>query len=96
MAKNPLYVQFGRNLVKIRTRLKWTQAQAAERSGVSFRFYQDMEAGISAPSLPTLASLVRGMRTDFGRLLDGCDRIPEETPAEPPPSASPGPPPGLF
>jgi len=75
--KNPLYVHLGRNLVKIRTKQKWTQSEAAERIGVSFRFYQDMEAGISAPSLPTLVKLVRGMKTDFARVLEGCDTLPE-------------------
>jgi transcriptional regulator with XRE-family HTH domain len=77
--KNNLYVQLGKNLVKIRTRQKLTQSEAAERVGVSFRFYQDMEAGISAPSLPTLVKLARGMKTDFARMLEGCDCIkPEE------------------
>ena len=78
MPKNSLYVQLGRNLVKIRTRQKLTQSEAAERTGVSFRFYQDMEAGISAPSLPTLVKLVQGMKIDFARLLEGCDSIPPD------------------
>ena len=76
MAKNLLYVRLGKNLVKIRNKQKLTQAVAAERIGVSFRFYQDMEAGISAPSLPTLVKLVRGMKTDFAKLLEGCDAVP--------------------
>ncbi len=75
--KNNLYVRLGRNLVKIRTKQKLTQAEAAERVGISFRFYQDMEAGISAPSLPTLVKLVQGMKTDFAKILEGCETIPE-------------------
>ena len=77
VAKRQLYVVFGKNLVKVRTGLGMTQEKAAEKAGISFRFFQDLEAGISAPSLPTLTRLVRAFDCDFTDLLKGCEAVEE-------------------
>lgn len=62
-------------MVKARTALSITQEAAAERSGLSLRFYQDMEAGKKSPSIITLVALARSLKCDYNTLFAGCDGL---------------------
>lgn len=67
-------MRFGRNVVRLRTRRKLTQEELAEKTGVSTRYLQSVEAGEYFPTLPTLTRLKFALRCDWNELFRGCDR----------------------
>ncbi len=62
----------GRNLSALRLEKGLTQEKAAERIGISLKYYQALEAGIKAPSFTTLCRVRKIMDTSWERLLLGC------------------------
>ena len=68
-------MRFGRNVVCLRTRRRLTQEALAEKTGVSARYLQSVEAGEYFPSLSTLARLKSALRCDWNELFRGCDRV---------------------
>jgi len=54
-----------------RAALGLTQAQAAERAGISARQYQRIEAGEQSASSETLWHLAGALKTSVGELLKG-------------------------
>jgi transcriptional regulator with XRE-family HTH domain len=61
-----------RNIKKYRARLKITQEQAAERAGITLKYWQrlEMTSQIDLPSLPTLFLLAKVLKINPSKLLD--------------------------
>lgn len=61
-----------RNIKKYRARLKMTQEQAAERAGITLKYWQrlEMASQIDLPSLPTLFLLAKVLKINPSKLLD--------------------------
>jgi transcriptional regulator with XRE-family HTH domain len=59
------------NIKKYRARLKITQEQAAEKAGITTKYWQrlEMESQIDLPSLPTLFLLAKALKIHPSKLL---------------------------
>jgi transcriptional regulator with XRE-family HTH domain len=55
---------------RARWRLGWTQADAAHRIGVTFRYFAEVERGKRNPSLDVLLAVARGLRVKVADLVD--------------------------
>jgi transcriptional regulator with XRE-family HTH domain len=62
----------GKNLVKIRHQRGFTQEKTAEKTGISIKYYQMLEAGSRSPTYSTLCKLRRALNTSWDDLLRGC------------------------
>ena len=60
----------GRRVAELRTELGATQAEIAEKAGVSAHYWQRIEAGAEAFTLRTLAWLADVFRVDASALLE--------------------------
>ena len=80
-----LAAQIGKAARKARTGLSLSQADVAERVGISTEFYGRLERGVTLPSVPTLVELARtlGIGTD---VLLGLSKGARPTPAPEPTS----------
>jgi transcriptional regulator with XRE-family HTH domain len=67
--------RFGKNIARLRSRRGLTQEKLAEKTGVSARYLQSIEAGEYLPALPTLARLKSALRCDWNELFGGCDKV---------------------
>jgi DNA-binding XRE family transcriptional regulator len=67
--------KLGRNIVALRERRKLTQEQLAEKTGVSSRYVQSLEAGEYFPSLPKLVKLKSVLRCGWNEIFDGCEKV---------------------
>jgi len=67
--------KLGRNIAALRERRKLTQEQLAEKTGVSARYVQSLEAGEYFPSLPKLVKLKLVLRYSWNEIFDGCEKI---------------------
>ena len=65
--------QIGNNLFKIRRRLGLTQAEAAERSGLSDRTYADIERGEVSMRLGTLLQICDALHITPNEILTHTD-----------------------
>jgi transcriptional regulator with XRE-family HTH domain len=63
--------QFGKNIVRLRTKTQLTQAQFAEKVGLTVRYVQQIEAGDNWPSLPKLAALRDALKCSWDDLMAG-------------------------
>jgi len=68
-----LRARFGRNVAAMRIGAGITQEQAAERSGLSARYWQSIEAGEYFPPVATLARIKAMLDCSWEALFDGCD-----------------------
>lgn len=64
---------FQDNLRKLRETKGWTQTEAAQAAGVSFRSYQNWEIGGREPRLDALKKLAEAFGVTTDQLLDGHD-----------------------
>lgn len=71
----PHRTRFGKNVALLRSGQKMTQEALAEKTGVSVRYVQSVEAGEYFPSLPTLIRLRAALRCGWDDLFDRCDRV---------------------
>ncbi len=55
---------------KARWRLGWTQADAAFRVGLTFRYFAEVERGRRNPSLDTLLAIARALKVRVADLVD--------------------------
>jgi transcriptional regulator with XRE-family HTH domain len=55
---------------KARWRLGWTQADAAFRIGLTFRYFHEVERGHRNPSLDTLLAIARALKVKVADLVD--------------------------
>ncbi len=67
--------RLGKNVATLRARRDLTQEKLAEKTGVSARYIQNVEAGDNFPSLPTLARLRAVFRCDWNELFAGCEKV---------------------
>jgi transcriptional regulator with XRE-family HTH domain len=67
--------KLGANIVALRKRRKLTQEQLAEKTGVSARYVQSLEAGEYFPSLPKLVKLKSALRCSWNEIFAGCEKI---------------------
>ncbi len=71
----PLRARFGKNIARLRTRLDLTQHRVAEKTGLSLRYIQSVEAGEYHPPVKTLAKLKMALRCQWNDFYFGCSRI---------------------
>ena len=55
---------------RARWRLGWTQADAAHRVGLTFRYFAEVERGRRNPTLDVLFSIARGLKVRVADLVD--------------------------
>jgi DNA-binding XRE family transcriptional regulator len=67
--------KLGGNIAALRGRRKLTQEQLAEKTGVSARYIQSLEAGEYFPSLPKLVKLKSALRCSWNEIFAGCEKI---------------------
>ncbi|MFA7345088.1 MAG: helix-turn-helix transcriptional regulator [Terrimicrobiaceae bacterium] len=65
--------RFGRNVAAMRINADITQEQVAERSGLSSRYWQSIEAGEYFPPVATLARIKAMLDCSWEALFEGCD-----------------------
>jgi len=63
--------QLGKNLARLRNSIGLSQADMAERLGISLRHFQRVESGKSAPSIPLLTDLHKIFKTTWDDLFTG-------------------------
>lgn len=61
----------GKNLNRLRMAMGLTQEKLAEKSDISLRYVQQLEAGQRNPSIATLVNLRRALSCDFNDLFKG-------------------------
>ena len=66
--------QLGRNVVALRKKRGLTQERLAEKSGISARYIQSVEAGEYFPSMATLVSLKGVLRCSWDELFKDCEK----------------------
>ena len=81
-----LAAQIGKAARKARTGLGLSQADAAERVGISTEFFGRLERGVTLPSVPTLVELARALGIGTDVLLGLDKRPPRPAPAPEPTS----------
>ena len=64
--------RFGKNVTRLRQVKTLTQEKLAERSGLSVRYIQSVEAGEYFPTLPTLVKIRKTLGCDWNELFAGC------------------------
>ena len=65
--------RFGKNVVRLRQAKTLTQEMLAEKSGLSARYIQSIEAGEYFPTLPTLIKIRKTLGCDWNELFSGCN-----------------------
>jgi transcriptional regulator with XRE-family HTH domain len=68
--ETPLATTIGGRTRSARVKLGLTQADAAERIGISTEFYARIERGGTMPSVPTLAKIAAALETSADELLE--------------------------
>ncbi|MEI7534557.1 MAG: helix-turn-helix transcriptional regulator [Verrucomicrobiae bacterium] len=67
--------KLGGNIAALRGQRNLTQEQLAEKTGVSARYIQSLEAGEYFPSLPKLVKLKLALRCGWPEIFDGCEKV---------------------
>lgn len=63
------YTEIGDKMKSVRSALRMTQAQVAEKAGIDTSFYGQIERGVNIPSLKTFAAIARALKADPGDLF---------------------------
>lgn len=63
--------QFGKNVGKLRYELSWSQEKLAEKSEISRRYVQLIEAGTYVPTIEVAARIRKAFKTTWDELLKG-------------------------
>jgi transcriptional regulator with XRE-family HTH domain len=69
--KDQALVALGRNINRLRVSASLTQEELAERTDLSRRFIQELEAGEKGPALATLGRLRKALSAAWDDLLRG-------------------------
>jgi len=70
----PVYLKLvGRRIQGARMKAGLRQVDVNERSGVTYRHYQNIEAGRVNVTLGTLCRVARVLKTSVKELIDECD-----------------------
>jgi transcriptional regulator with XRE-family HTH domain len=62
----------GKNLAGLRIQKGLTQEKAAEKIGISLKYYQALEGGLKAPAFTTLCKVRRAVSATWDEFLRGC------------------------
>ena len=62
----------GKNLARLRVQKGFTQEKAAEKIGISLKYYQALEGGLKAPAFTTLCKVRKTMGATWDEFLRGC------------------------
>ena len=91
LTKKKLTVHLGTALREARLKTQWTQADVADRVGVSTEVYGRMERGNLTPSVPTLRKLCLALRVDASTALglEAGEAVAWAQESEPTPEESP-------
>lgn len=65
--------QFGQNVIRLRNEAGLTQEKVAEKVGISWRYFQSIEAGKRWPSIVVLVRLKDALSSDWAAMFDGLD-----------------------
>jgi transcriptional regulator with XRE-family HTH domain len=65
--------RFGRNLNRLRTAAGLTQEDLAEKSEISVRYLQFLEAGRYVPTVVVAGRIRKGLRCSWDELMKGID-----------------------
>jgi transcriptional regulator with XRE-family HTH domain len=60
----------GTRIKRARWRMEWTQADAAHRVGLTFRYFAEVERGRRNPTIDVLLSIARGLEVRVADLVD--------------------------
>lgn len=63
------YNEIGNRMKAVRSAMRMTQAQVAEKAGIDTSFYGQIERGANIPSLKTFAAIARALKADPGDLF---------------------------
>lgn len=63
------YTEIGAKMKAVRSALRMTQAQVAEKAGIDTSFYGQIERGVNIPSLKTFAAIAKALKADPGDLF---------------------------
>ena len=64
--------KFGNNLARLRLGHRLTQEKMAERTGLSTRYWQSLEAGEYFPPLATLVRIKEAFNCSWENMFKGC------------------------
>lgn len=64
---------FGRNIARLRVRAGLTQEKLAEKSLITWKYLQKIEAGVHSPSLGVIIRLHKQLRCSWSDLFKGID-----------------------
>jgi transcriptional regulator with XRE-family HTH domain len=64
--------KIGRNIREARLRAGLTQIDVYEKTGVTYRHYQNIEAGKINLTVATLCRLAKVFKIPISRLIEGC------------------------
>jgi transcriptional regulator with XRE-family HTH domain len=64
--------KLGQNIRAARLRASWTQEHAAERCGVSLKYWQTLEMGLKAPAFSTLCRIRGKLDVSWDDLCREC------------------------
>ena len=63
--------QFGQNIIRLRNETGLTQEKVAEKTGISWRYFQSIEAGKRWPTIVVLMRLKAALGCDWAAIFDG-------------------------
>ena len=69
MKRDKIIRMVAKNLKAIRVSRHMTQAEVAEKSGITVNHYAKIERGEAEPTLSTLAMLVKGLKISLSDIL---------------------------
>ena len=75
------YTVIGQHIHKARVRLGWTQAEVADRIGISTAYYGKIERGVIKPNIDRLAEISQALRIPCDSLFKGAF-IPDAEPMD--------------
>jgi transcriptional regulator with XRE-family HTH domain len=78
MTERELLKVFSRNIKLHRTRLRWSQAELAEKINISINFLSDMENGKKWASPITMVKFANVFKVKAYELLKPLDLLPED------------------
>lgn len=70
-------IAFHERLKKMRIDRKWTQAEAAEKIGISASSYRNYEKGLFFPTYPALQKMAAAFGVDYNGLIGGYPSVLE-------------------
>ncbi len=65
--------RFAQNVIRLRNGRGFTQEKVAEKTGISWRYFQSIEAGRRWPSIGVLVKLRHSLACEWADLFEGLD-----------------------